>query len=335
MDIVVSPYHLTTREAPAMAALLLARRVYTLLPAPLDAPHDAGAATAAAQRVPTYKQLIQSWEWTSPLWREGLICPGVENDTPAADMHDVGERIATEEPLAPLRNFTHASLYDSERSYLGALAGDLLKGGPDPGISVPLAAGLDRFAARQGMIVARSAAASVAQRVEEHMGLNPRACILPILLQASAPRILHAREILADVLSALWNFDMPAPGAPAGGPLNKQLVAEYCRAFDQRRDEIFDDAIDDDVRVIEGAATLTLLTLPADAVLTSSLRAMATMTRTAPAAKQRAASRTSSSAAVLHDEPAPTTTRDALATREARGPVTALIVKPVGASRRT
>ena len=33
MRIVISPYHLTTREAPAMAALLLADEVATLLPA--------------------------------------------------------------------------------------------------------------------------------------------------------------------------------------------------------------------------------------------------------------------------------------------------------------
>jgi len=52
MDALVSPYHFTTREAPVMAAVLLADRVFTLLPSPNG--EGATAARSAADRVPEY-----------------------------------------------------------------------------------------------------------------------------------------------------------------------------------------------------------------------------------------------------------------------------------------
>ncbi|MCA9287425.1 MAG: hypothetical protein KDA05_02505 [Phycisphaerales bacterium] len=55
MDIVVSPYHLTTREAPAMAALQLADRAITMMPTPFagTAKRDVEGAVAAAERIVT------------------------------------------------------------------------------------------------------------------------------------------------------------------------------------------------------------------------------------------------------------------------------------------
>ena len=269
MRIVVSPYHLTTREAPAMAALLLGERVVTLLPAPLEGNGDAKSAIAAAGRVPTYREFMKSWAWAEPLWRAGLIVGHVEGSTPARDMFDVARRIGEDEALSPLREFSHERLYDDERHYLGALAADLLKGGPDPGISVPLSAGLDRFAARHGMMVARASATSVAQKAEARLASGMASVVVPILLQASAERLLHAREVLRGALAAVWahagGLDEDARGAWRG----------YAAAFDSAREEIFEDAREDDVRAVEGAATITLMTLPGDAVLRSSLSALA------------------------------------------------------------
>jgi hypothetical protein len=60
MLIVASPYHLTTREPAAMAALLLARQVVTLLPTPLEGAGSSREAMAAARCVPTYRALVES-----------------------------------------------------------------------------------------------------------------------------------------------------------------------------------------------------------------------------------------------------------------------------------
>lgn len=72
MNVVVSPYHLTTREAPAMASLLLAERVVTLLPASLES-DSVHAAKRAAERSPWYTRFMETWGWTAPLWDEGVI----------------------------------------------------------------------------------------------------------------------------------------------------------------------------------------------------------------------------------------------------------------------
>ncbi len=272
MQIVVSPYPLTPREAPAMAALLLARRVVTLLPAPLDGNGDARSAIAAAGRVPTYREFMKSWAWAERLWVSGLIAGHVDGSTPAEDMFDVARRIGDDAALAPLREFSHERLYEDERQYLGAVAADLLKGGPDPGICVPLAAGLDRFASRHGMSVARAHPASVAQKVEAHLARDSETVVAPILLQASAERLLHAREVLHESLRRVWSRG----DAWKGGGW-KSAWAEYASAFDQRRAEVFEDSNEDEVRAVEGAAAITMMTLPGDAVLRSSLSALATL----------------------------------------------------------
>jgi hypothetical protein len=201
------------------------------------------------------------------LWRAGVLSSHVAGDSPVGDMFDVGQKIAAEDALGPLRQFTNEGLYDDERTYLGALAADLLKGGPDPGISVPLAAGLDRFAARHGMVIARSAPVSLAQRAEAGLATSTHALVVPILVQASAERLLYVREVLADVLEKLW-----APEADF-----QRRLREVGEAFECRREELLEGCRDDDVRLIEGAATVTWMTLPGDAVLRSSLTALAAM----------------------------------------------------------
>jgi hypothetical protein len=50
------------------------------------------------------------------------------------------------------------------------VAADLLKGGPDPAITVPLAAGIDQFAMRHGAAVARSSPFSIARRQRRRWG---------------------------------------------------------------------------------------------------------------------------------------------------------------------
>ena len=128
-------------EPPAIVALQLARQAVTMLPAPVDRA-DLSEAHHAAGRVPAYLAFMKSWTWTAPLWRADVLAAEVEGQSAVGDMHEVFTQIARDEHLAPLRRFMHDGLLEDERNYLSALAADVLKGGPDPGISVPVMAGL-------------------------------------------------------------------------------------------------------------------------------------------------------------------------------------------------
>jgi hypothetical protein len=272
--VAVSPYHLTTREAPAMAALLLAERVLTMLPAPAGN-GSAREAYTAGSRIPAYLAFMNTWAWTIPLWQTSLIVSELEGQSAVSDMQAVIGQVDQDERLAPLRRFMHSELYADERAYLSAVAADMLKGGPDPGINVPVAAALDRFATRHQIMVARAQPASVVQVAEARMGEGLGAVALPVLLQADADRILHAREVLADVLEPLWDAydDLCTPGIDSPTSL-EDAASAYAAAFESRRDEVTEGGADDQVRLIEGTVTLNALRMPSDVVLRSSLAAV-------------------------------------------------------------
>ena len=193
MLVALSPYHLTTREPVAMAALLLAERVVTLLPRP-DRGRDEAERTA--ERVPRYLDLMLSWRWSQALWEAGVICSSLDGNEASGDVREAHAQIVAEDRFSRLRGLMRPELLETEERYLDAVAADLLKGGPDPAITVPLAAGIDRFAMRHGAAVARSTPSSIAQKAEAVLGHRVFAFVIPTLLQASAERMLEAREEL-------------------------------------------------------------------------------------------------------------------------------------------
>jgi hypothetical protein len=281
--IVVSPYHLTTREPAALAAMLLADRVVTMLPAPLEG-KAWGDVRGAAVRVPRYLEFMQSWQWTVPLWREGVIASGIEGDEAASRLRSVCERIDRDPGLAPLRLLMKPDLFEDHERYLDSLARDLLKAGPDPGITVPVAAGLDAFAMQHGVMVARSEPKSVVQKAEAELGRQVFAAAVPVLLQADAERILEARELLSKELgelrAAMDRASELARETPNGEKLKGLLagpVKKYADGFEAEREELLSAAEADDVRVVEGTVMLTGMLLPPDCVFASSLRAMKAM----------------------------------------------------------
>src|SRR5690606_6056421 len=162
MRAVVSPYHLTTREPPAMAALLLASSVVTLLPAPAGGRE---AALAEAEHSPAYMSFVKSWRWSEALWRAGIVSSTVSGDGgPGPDVAEAWRMIQEDPACASARALMRRDLYDSEGEYLRAMAIDVLRAGPNPAVSAPVALGLDRYAARHGMMVMRPDPASVVQR---------------------------------------------------------------------------------------------------------------------------------------------------------------------------
>lgn len=292
MFVATSPYHLTTREPAVMAALLLAERVVTLRPVAIGG-------RAAAEKSQTFREFARSWEWTLPLWKEAVLVAECDGANPYDDMLATVDRIRTDSAFAAFRGFLHDGLGEDERQYLGLIAADLLKGGPDPGLSVPLLAGLDRFAARHQLLVARGHPTSVAQRAEMRIASPVFSVAIPMLLQADAMRLLHVREVLAKQLAfvrdacdrlaideaerrAGFQSGGASESQPAGTHRSDPLAladlaeatAQYSEAFEANRDDLMDGSGDDEVRVVEGYASIQAVRLPVDAVLRAAVEAV-------------------------------------------------------------
>lgn len=279
-DAVVSPYHLTTREPAALVTLQLAERAVTLLLAPVSREtgtvEEMAGAMAEARRSAVYRRYMSSWEWAEVLFREGVLSSVSGGDDPVDDVRRVCARLATDDGLGGLARYARPELFADDRVFLQAASADVLKAGPDPGVSVPIAAGLDSFAAGRGLVVARSSAISVAQKAESRLGRVVFRVAVPALLQASAERVMlvralldRPREELALAVSRAFEGEDPA-GVRAAADA-------YARAFETERADICSppgrDEMDE-VRLIVGETALVGMELPADAVLRSSMMAL-------------------------------------------------------------
>lgn len=300
MLIVVSPYHITTREVPAMAAFLLADHVVTYLPAPAGR-LDAAALAGAVARTPRYLRLMESWEWCAPLFEAGVVGSEFDGEDAAGEVRRVYERIESDPALADLRAFMRAGVMEDEGSYLHAIAGDVLKGGPDPALSVPVAAALDRFAARRGLLVARSEARSMAQRAEEALSSPLFSIALPVLAQSSGTRLLLARELLASSLSRL-RFALDEEIGAAGergskcGAALRGAVERFAGDFEAMHERLTEPE-DGEGRAVAGVVTIAVSRIPANAALSSSVDAARTLR-----AGKRSAAPSGAALPVLRDE---------------------------------
>ncbi|HMN39326.1 MAG TPA: hypothetical protein PKE29_00675 [Phycisphaerales bacterium] len=287
LRLALSPYHLATREAPAMAALILADRVVTLMPQPV-AGATRTAVRAAVNESPHYLRLMESWRWSSPLWTAGLISSGIDGDESSGELPGVYQSIAEEDELASLRPLTRGAeerAAQSAAKSLDHMAADLLRGGPDPGINIPVCAALDRFAQRHDLCVVRSGISSIAQRAEARMGTRLFSVAIPILMRAGGGRIqllrndLHLelsalREAIAEVLGAV-------PGSGASGPQLASRVDElhaaaeaYSAAFAAWAPTGAKGDDENAQRITTGFVSLTAKSVPADAILRSSRAAI-------------------------------------------------------------
>lgn len=282
--IVLSPYHLTTREPVALASLLLATEVITLLPGRLGGGSrtQMREAKSAAERTPQFRELVQSWAWTEPLWRAGIVSGDFEGEDAIEDVRTAAHAVIRDERFAVLRPLMREDVFTDETHYLRAIASDLMKAGPDPAVSLPVAAGLDRFAGRHHLFAARSGASSVAQQAEAKLGRMIGSIVVPVFVQAAADRILHAREVLQDELDELRAaLEDLAESVDAGEDPAEMMIAvtaaatAYAAAFEARRSEIFSLSDEDDVRAVEGSVVVSVMRLPGDAVMQSSLSAIA------------------------------------------------------------
>lgn len=274
MNLVVSPYHLTSRELPSMAALLLAERVFTLVPAPAS-PFDEESVQSAAMS-PHYRRFMESWRWCEELWREGVLNASFAGSAPVGDVMESCAIIDRHESYADLRTLMRPTLFDSEHEYLTALSIDLLRAGPDPGISIPIAAGLDRFAARHRLIVARPEPVSLVQRLESRTAERKLAIAIPVLSQADAETVLLAREELETELAELRGAISLALSGDASQLM--PTAEAYTRAFAIARDELVRPRDRDAARTIDAFVSIWFSEHACDAALRASVDAARSLT---------------------------------------------------------
>jgi hypothetical protein len=282
LSIALSPYHLATREPPAMAALVLADRVVTLVPQPATGSSRSDVRNAV-KNSPRYLRLMESWRWSSPLWTSGVISSGIDDEEACDQLPGVYESIACEESLAGLRVLTRGARQraaeDADKA-LDHVAADLLRGGPDPGINIPIAAALDRFATRHGFCAIRAGATSIAQRAETRLGTKLFSIAMPLLVRAGGGRVQLLRNDLeselGDLRAAAANvvhsdIPMPRPGqidaisdaAETYSSAFRRWAMEWARGDDENAE-----------RVTGGYVSITAMLMPADAVLRSSQAAI-------------------------------------------------------------
>jgi hypothetical protein len=273
----LSPYLMTTREPAAMIALLLADHVVTVVPSPDGVPTRAAVGEAAGT-IPSYYELLESWSWSMPLWQAGVIASNFEGDDAIDDIRAALTQIETDDRFAAMRPLMHAALEDTGEVYLRRFASDLLKAGPDPAISVPVAAGIDRFAGRLGLSVMRGEPSSIAAKQETGLMRTVARFAMPALMQAGGQRLLVAREELRDQLDTLR--DAVDDGSE---PDMRSAAAALTEAVDRINDDLVRVTDPDEPRTILGTASVTLAEVPVEAVQRSSCLAAGRMLGRQPA----------------------------------------------------
>lgn len=314
MLMAVSPYHLTSRELPVMAGALLAERVVTMLPVPgwigartpprpggRPAPVVPGREDVRAAMIgsPSYLRLLESWRWLAAMFEEGVVCSLHDDEDVADELPATLEALEHDPRWSGLKRFAHDDLLSSDRAYLETISRDVLKGGPDPGVSLAVHAGIDRFAVRHGLAVLRlglpasgrtpgargggsisaapGATGSVARRAEELLGRTVFSMAVPLFGAAGGEVLMVARESLAGELRdlrAAMGSALEGDGGARAVEGVRRAAARFAGAFERFAGAFVgrDDA--QSRRISVTTAKIVCRRLPVEAVLASSAAAL-------------------------------------------------------------
>ncbi|MBX3407445.1 MAG: hypothetical protein KF869_11850 [Phycisphaeraceae bacterium] len=299
LNLAVSPYHLSTREPVAAIALTLCDHAVTALPEPAEGRSRAHI-RAAVDRLPRLLRVLESWRWSGPLWRGGVLGSGMPHDRPFDGVGAAGREVWTDEAFARLAATVDppprvneddesaraaAPGVETDR-WLDALCADMLRGGPDPRISTAVVAALDRYAASHGCIAVRGPTDSLAQRAESRLTDRVFALAIPVMSRAAGGKIVDLRAALRGPLEILREA-MAGAFAAAGAPDTAALAAaagRYTEAFESwfaaaTRDD------ENDQRTMREFVSITGVRLPADSALVSARAAMRGVSRAAGRAR--------------------------------------------------
>lgn len=202
MRVTISPYDLTHRAPGALAALLIADAAATIIP--IARAWTADDPDAAVEESPALGRMLETWRWATPLWTAGILGPtdaaghsGVALVAEAAEAigdaaaHPVLARIAPKQNIA-------------DRSRLAEnLCLDIVRGGRNPALSVPVAAALERFAADAGWPIVLCPTGSVVGGIEHRLATPIAGVDIPAPIAASGEALLLLRERMAPELEAL------------------------------------------------------------------------------------------------------------------------------------
>lgn len=205
MRLVLSPYDLSTRSPAAFMAILLASDdlgATTLLPRPFTE-SSPKAVREAAEVSPRYHRLIEHWRWSGPLWTAGVLRAGDEQGTPLDEARALCARIDADAELAPLRRMVSADVLRDEAAYLDAVSRDLLRGGGDPAVSVPVEAGIALHAARRSAVLVRTPSAAAAKRPSAAADRQRLRWSLCVPTRGEGAELLLLRDAMSPLLVAL------------------------------------------------------------------------------------------------------------------------------------
>jgi len=291
LTIAISPYHLATREVPALCSLLLADQAVTLMPTPAS-----GSSTddldAAVKQSPRFLRFMERIRWSVPLWRAGILSGDYSSENIVDGLGAVYSRVMEGEDLGPLRRIFTGIASATEHELLDKISGDLLKGGPDPAVNIPINACVDEFASRHSILVARAAPTSLAQRAESYLYERRFAFAMPVLTQASGRRLLELRDHLRPTLATLRAAILSAVADEAGvavvtraesngrqertaaAPSVTDAARRLSLDFESARGDLLSGDDDEGTRIMHAYASVTAVRVPSDAVLRSSLLAL-------------------------------------------------------------
>ncbi len=245
LDLVLSPYDVSARSAAAVGACLLGDRVLTLMPGPgSDLPRDPGS--LARHGSPAFERLTEAWAWSGPLWRAGVIGAGMNGQAVAEALRHARagiERDPTMAALASLMNRTDPGEQDAKR--FEAICRDLVTGGINPSVTVPMASALESFAAEHALTLVRGAPRSVVGRLEKaNERVVFRLSVLAVV-EADASDLVRLRAALAES-AAPFRASLSRLLQATRGRARTGEIADALGAADAHR-SVFDEALEDRV----------------------------------------------------------------------------------------
>lgn len=235
LHLVVSPYSLCSRDAAAMSAMLLAGQALTYLPRSLE---PAAVSRDVVMGSIGFRRVMSAVAWATPMLEQGVLATSIEGEDGAEDFARARRRIGGEPALSSLRRFVETRAEPDPQLAIERLARDLTRDGPDPSISVPLAAALDALAERHAYAVLRVDGPSLAQRAErarEHMLFG---CSVPALVQASPERVLETRRRLEPELESLRAACEACLDGFAEEVAVRDAATDFANAYDRSREHI-------------------------------------------------------------------------------------------------
>lgn len=203
MQLLLSPYEISASSPAATAAMLLGNDhagVLAVQPGPF-AEVTPERARELAMLAPSFARLLDAWSWTGPLWRGGLV-RAAGSGRALADMIARSRAELTADPALTAAHSVLGTIADDETAFVEALSRDLIRGGSDPALSLPLVSVAERLAAESESALICGDAAGLIWK--PRLGAGPALSFsIPLPLGASGDELLNWRESLASPLTSL------------------------------------------------------------------------------------------------------------------------------------